>query len=194
MNIPNPLEVKTPEYRDAFSKPSTARRPRKQLALPPLPADIEKKLMEQERKLGVSDKAPTCKNKNLTITPSLNDLREMNDKELSAVRNFRIHCESVGTLEFLEPVDLRSVAIDEVAMFNNSSIQLYEQAELPAVGEGLNQRARITLESIFPKKKDDPERMKRYVERLKSHCEKTNSEFVDYSPKSGRWVFIVEHF
>lgn len=59
-------------------------------------------------------------------------------------------------------------------------------------GQGLNHKAKISLQNVWPKKnKDNPAKLRKWESRLKSQ---DGREFVDFDKDTGTWVFIVEHF
>ena len=69
----------------------------------------------------------------------------------------------------------------------------------PAVGQGLNKPARVTLEQAWPICKTtrqpitDPERLEKmgYVEKLRRSTAKIGGSFVEYDQESGTCVFEV---
>jgi len=165
-----------------------------------LPEDIARKMedmkKDKQQKSDPSKNSPSCASGSYELSPSLKTLSQMTDSNLAKVKNFRINNKHVGSIEFLEPVDLRNVEIDKIVTFNKDtrSMQLYDNESLPNYGEGLNVRAQITLLNIYPKHKDNPKKVERYCEKLKEHCQKADQEFINYSVDSGRWKFIVKHF
>lgn len=189
---PNPLSLKRPST--ALSQSRCSPRQSQRIKLPPLPADLEKKLLENERKDGPSDKAPTCTNEKLILNPTLSEMKQMTDKELCEVRDFRVEHPEIGKVEFLKPVDLRSCAIHSTVIFKERFIKIYDSDDLPPPGTGLNQKARITLYNVFPKHKDDPERVRRYGTKLEKYCDSVNTEFLKYDHEKGIWSFEVRHF
>ena len=78
--VPNPLDVKQPEFADSILSAKPRATPRKKLKLPELPPELERRLKENERKTGVSDKAPTSSNDVLEISPSIAQLKSYTDK------------------------------------------------------------------------------------------------------------------
>jgi len=192
--IPNPLQP-------ADAKLQPRRRKRNNIELPPLPEDIARKMedmkKDKQQKFDPSQNSPSCASGSYELSPSLKTLSQMTDSNLAKVKNFRINNNHVGSIEFLEPVDLRNVDIDKIVTFNKDtrSMQLYDNESLPNYGEGLNVRAQIILLNIYPKHKDNPKKVERYCEKLKEHCQKADwQEFINYSVDSGRWKFIVKHF
>jgi len=130
------------------------------------------------------------------LTPSLKELKSMTDSELSCVKGFRVSRDGFGALEFLEPVDLRGVAIDHIVSFSktpNPTISLYKEGNVPPVGKGLNRRARVVLHDIWPKNKSE-ERVQRYGKKLRRFCGENGNTFESYNEDTGTWIFTVQHF
>ena len=78
-------------------------------------------------------------------------------------------------------------------------VALYpEEADRPAIGQGLNKLALITLKNIFCINKTTQEKEKEQValqkfeERLVKSNVKTEAEFVSYDSDRGTWVFKVQ--
>jgi nuclear pore complex protein Nup98-Nup96 len=69
----------------------------------------------------------------------------------------------------------------------------------PPLGEGLNRRAQVTLDRVYPVNKQtrqpitDPETMSelKYEDHLRNTCLKMKVRFLEYRPDTGSWVFKV---
>ena len=72
----------------------------------------------------------------------------------------------------------------------------------PTLGEGLNKKAQVTLDKVWPIDKTlqnpikSPEKLgdMNYEEKLRKACIKMGAQFVEYRPETGSWVFKVDHF
>jgi len=72
----------------------------------------------------------------------------------------------------------------------------------PPLGEGLNRKATVTLDRVWPNDKTtkqpitNPDRIAatNFVVKLQRASAKLGTQFVDYRSDTGSWVFIVEHF
>lgn len=70
----------------------------------------------------------------------------------------------------------------------------------PAIGEGLNKPAEVSLLGIFKTDKatgsptTDSAALDKFVKRLKRVTASQNARFVEYQPQKGVWRFQVEHF
>lgn len=80
---------------------------------------------------------------------------------------------------------------------------IYQDDEIkPPLGEGLNRKATVTLDRVWPIDKTtkqpitNPDRIAatNFVVKLQRSCAKLGSKFVDYRSDTGSWVFNVEHF
>lgn len=71
----------------------------------------------------------------------------------------------------------------------------------PPVGCGLNRRAQVTLDRVWPMDKTthtpitDPERLRQmdYEGKLRRVCGKLQTRFLEYRPQTGSWVFKVSN-
>lgn len=72
----------------------------------------------------------------------------------------------------------------------------------PPVGQGLNRRAQVTLDKVWPHDKSlhepitDPQRLDamNYEGKLRRVSAKHDTRFLEYRPETGSWVFKVDHF
>lgn len=77
-----------------------------------------------------------------------------------------------------------------------------DDSKKPPEGEGLNRRAEITLDRVWPVDKStrecitNPDRLAamRYEERLVRAAQRLQAKFIEYRPDTGSWVFRVNHF
>ena len=63
--------------------------------------------------------APSLEDPSLHITPSLDKLSHLLNSELEAVPHFIVERKGVAKIEWLEPVDLRDLVIDQVVSIEN---------------------------------------------------------------------------
>lgn len=82
-------------------------------------------------------------------------------------------------------------------------IIIYQDDEVkPVLGEGLNRKATVTLDRVWPNDKTtkqpitNPDRIAatNFVVKLQRACAKLSTHFVDYRADTGSWVFNVDHF
>ncbi|KAL5630196.1 hypothetical protein BROUX41_000068 [Berkeleyomyces rouxiae] len=133
------------------------------------------------------------------MSPSIKELSSMNRLQRQSVVDFTVGRENVGQVQFKVPVDLSNIDVDDIidniVILETRSATVYPVAEKkPPMGRGLNVPARITLEQSWPRgKRDsgDQRRIAKHVDRLRRIVD---TEFEDYDPETGVWVFSVEHF
>lgn len=136
--------------------------------------------------------------------PSLDELCSYLSEDGSCwVDNFTIGREGYGNVYFNERMDVANLQLDEVVFFRNKEVIIYPMDDQkPPVGEGLNRKAQITLDQVWPTDKTsheaikDPERLQAmdYEGKLRRACYKHETRFIDYRAETGSWVFRVEHF
>jgi nuclear pore complex protein Nup98-Nup96 len=136
--------------------------------------------------------------------PSLDDLiYHMSDDGSCVVDNFTVGREGYGNVFFPDSFDVADLNLDEIVHFRYREIMLYPDDERkPPVGCGLNRRAQVTLDRVWPMDKrthnpiTDPERLNQmdYDRKLRRVCAKLQTRFLEYRPETGSWVFKVRHF
>lgn len=136
--------------------------------------------------------------------PSLEEIVQYMDSEGRCfVPNFTIGRRGYGNVYFDEEIDVSGLNLDDICHFRNKEIILYQDDDnKPPVGEGLNRKAQVTLDQIWPHDKNthepikDPERLEQmgYEDKLRRICEKRGTRFLEYRPESGSCVFKVDHF
>ena len=137
--------------------------------------------------------------------PSLSELRDYTYDRLARLEHFKVHRTGFGVVEFLQPVNLTTLkSIDEIpgiyVTFDSKECIVYpDESEKPAMGEGLNVPARISLVGCWPMDKStrqpitDPKNPKTHVHMKKLQAIK-DTKFVDYDLETGTWTFEVPHF
>lgn len=119
------------------------------------------------------------------------------------VPNFTIGRKGYGNVYFGEPIDVAGLNLDELVHFRHKEVIIYPDDEnKPPIGEGLNRKAQITLDQVWPHDKTlhepikDRERLDEmnYETKLRAVCDKHDTRFVEYRPETGSWVFKVDHF
>ena len=79
------------------------------------------------------------------MEPSQEKLEQLNTRNLMEVKNLKIFGENCE-IEFLDPVNMLDVDIDNEVFINSMECVLYPYG-VPATGFGLNQRAKITFKN-----------------------------------------------
>lgn len=130
----------------------------------------------------------TVSNPEYSTKPSIDELRAMDPQRLASVPNFSVTRDKKGTVEWLEPVDLRG--IDDICRFVNFDddsrfVDVYPNLRAPPVGSQLNHPARISLNLSARKKKPSAEALKRTTESF-------GGSFVSFDKNI--WKFEVQNF
>ncbi|KAK9402698.1 nuclear pore complex protein Nup98-Nup96 [Crotalus adamanteus] len=136
--------------------------------------------------------------------PSLEELAKMTDDQGECfVTDFTIGRKGYGSIYFEGEVSLTSLNLDEIVHIRRKEVIVYPDDELkPPIGEGLNRRAEVTLDGVWPTDKTSrcliksPERLAEmnYEGRLEAVSRKQGAQFKEYRPETGSWVFKVAHF
>ncbi|XP_005161496.1 nuclear pore complex protein Nup98-Nup96 isoform X1 [Danio rerio] len=136
--------------------------------------------------------------------PSMEELGKMlNENGECIVENFTIGRKGYGSVFFPGEVNLTNMILDEIVHFRRKEIIVYpDDKDKPPVGEGLNRRAEVTLDGVWPNDKTtccqikSPDRLTEmnYEGRLEAASRKQGARFLEYRPETGSWVFEVAHF
>lgn len=136
--------------------------------------------------------------------PSLKQLATMIGPDgRCVVDGFTVAREGYGNVYFPGRTDVTGLNLDEIVHFRRKEITIYpEDDDKPPVGEGLNKKAQVTLDCVWPNDKTtheavkDPEKLKvlGYQEKLERVTARIGGKFLDYRPDTGSWVFEVKHF
>ena len=142
----------------------------------------------------------TLKRAGYYTIPPLDKLDEYVCGETCIVRNFTVGREDYGNVYFPESFDIYGLNLDEIVHFRHKEVVIYPDDEKkPPVGEGLNRKAQVTLDQVWPYDKTlhkpitDPRRLAAmdYEEKLRRVSAKHDTRFLEYRPETGSWVFKV---
>ncbi|XP_032811518.1 nuclear pore complex protein Nup98-Nup96-like [Petromyzon marinus] len=136
--------------------------------------------------------------------PSLEELGRMVDEDgVCTVTNFVIGRVGYGSILFPGRMDVSGLDLDAIVHIRRKEVIVYpDDGSKPRVGQGLNRRAEVTLDGVWPTDKTSrtpirsPERLQRmeYGARLEKAALRQGARFLEYRPESGSWVFEVNHF
>uniref|UniRef100_A0A672GDI3 Nuclear pore complex protein Nup98-Nup96 n=1 Tax=Salarias fasciatus TaxID=181472 RepID=A0A672GDI3_SALFA len=136
--------------------------------------------------------------------PSMEDLAEMVDEQGECVvENFTVGRKGYGSVFFPGAVNVTGLNLDDIVHFRRKEVIVYpDDKNKPPEGEGLNRRAEVTLDGVWPNDKTSctqirsPERLAdmNYEGRLERASRKQGARFLEYRPETGSWVFEVAHF
>ncbi|XP_066587580.1 nuclear pore complex protein Nup98-Nup96 isoform X2 [Prorops nasuta] len=135
--------------------------------------------------------------------PPLDKLDDYVSGESCIVPNFTIGRKGYGNVFYPDSFDIYGLNLDEIVHFRHKEVVIYpDDAKKPPVGQGLNRKAQVTLECVWPHDKSrhepitDPTRLAEmnFEEKLRRVCAKHDTRFLEYRPETGSWVFKVDHF
>ncbi|XP_036283838.1 nuclear pore complex protein Nup98-Nup96 isoform X10 [Pipistrellus kuhlii] len=136
--------------------------------------------------------------------PSIDDLAKItNEKGECIVSDFTIGRKGYGSIYFEGEVNLTNLNLDDIVHIRRKEVIVYlDDNQKPPVGEGLNRKAEVTLDGVWPTDKTSrcliksPDRLAdiNYEGRLEAVSRKQGAQFKEYRPETGSWVFKVSHF
>lgn len=144
---------------------------------------------------------PKCTREGSYTIPSVEDMRNMTDDQLSHVESFTYGLIDIGELTWEEPVDVRGLDLDNLVRMRPREVCVYpDEKKLPQQGNGLNKPAIVRLHGVWKLDKLTKMPMKDtaatafIVEKLKKHCDREGLVFLGYDVATGTWTFRAEHF
>ncbi|CAG5118198.1 unnamed protein product, partial [Candidula unifasciata] len=136
--------------------------------------------------------------------PSLDEMIDLIDENGNClVEDLVIGRVGYGNVFFPGVTDVTGLNLDEIVHFRRREVVVYpDDDKKPPLGQGLNKKAEITLDCVWPSDKStrspikNPDRLKlmNYAEKLEETAAKIGGKFIDYRPETGSWVFQVNHF
>lgn len=138
---------------------------------------------------------------NPILRSSIYTIPDLNDVDTSRpIPNLVIGFEGKGRIEYLEPVTVKSLeSIEKKVIFRNENVEINDP-----IGTGLNKKARVYLEGLFPVSRTTNEIIKgrqeqfpqkgiqeRFIYQLKNDSSK---KFIDYDVDNGIYISEVNHF
>ncbi|KAL3819154.1 hypothetical protein ACJIZ3_005059 [Penstemon smallii] len=142
---------------------------------------------------------PTVRRSDYYTKPCLSDLaiREfMYPGYCSRVQDFVVGRVGYGCVKFIGKTDVRCLNLDHIVKFNRCEVVVYEdESSKPAVGQGLNKPAEVTLLlQINPLNNLTEVHIRKIEEKLKRSTESQGAQFISFDPGHGQWKFLVQHF
>ncbi|ONK78817.1 uncharacterized protein A4U43_C02F22740 [Asparagus officinalis] len=117
------------------------------------------------------------------------------------VKDFVVGRRGFGSIKFLGETDVRRLDLEAIVLFNHREVVVYkDESKKPAVGQGLNKAAEVTLLNIKCVNKKTGQqytegpKVEKYKEMLIKKAEEQGAEFVSYDAVKGEWKFRVKHF
>ncbi|XP_052793615.1 nuclear pore complex protein Nup98-Nup96-like [Mya arenaria] len=136
--------------------------------------------------------------------PSFEALAELVDEDGNCyVEDLTIGREGYGSIFFPGITNITDMNFDEIVFFRRKEVIVYpDDDNKPPEGEGLNKKAEITLDCVWPRDKSlgtpikSPEKLQamKWQDKIEANSLKVGARFKDYRPETGSWVFEVKHF
>jgi len=133
----------------------------------------------------------------LSVAP---ELWQLDEAQLSSVRDLQIGREGVGHVTFHGITDCRGLLpqLQDILVVAQGEVVVYpDPFKKPPVGHGLNRPASVVLFNCLPTahtRLSDAKAQERYRQRVAQMTEDKGAIFEDYDCKDGTWKFRVEHF
>lgn len=135
--------------------------------------------------------------------PSVKELNSYVRNRQCIIPNFTVGRTGYGNIYFNEEIDVFGLNLDCLVHFRHKEVTVYpDEGNKPPIGQGLNRKAQITLDQVWPNDKTTQNYIKdieqlshlNFEGKLRRICEKKGVRFIEYRPETGSWVFKVEHF
>lgn len=134
--------------------------------------------------------------------PSIEELEKLRGQDGKCyVQGFTVGRVGYGNVCFIDEMDVSNLNLDEIVHIRHMEITLYpDDSKKPPVGHGLNRRAQITLDNVYPVKSGkiirnpDDALVMCFMDNLMDVCQRKNMRFFEYRPHTGSFVFEVQHF
>ncbi|WZZ34219.1 hypothetical protein YC2023_017620 [Brassica napus] len=143
----------------------------------------------------ISDSLPSLNSPDYFLKPSTNELvqREIESPGFcSRVPDFTVGRIGYGLIKFIGTTDVRKLDLDQIVQFQRHEVVVYDdESSKPAVGEGLNKSAEVTL---IVNMACGEERADHVSYKLKQIAERQGATFISFDPEMGFWKFLVPHF
>eukprot|EP01130_Rhizamoeba_saxonica_P003444 TRINITY_DN1459_c0_g1_i1.p1 TRINITY_DN1459_c0_g1~~TRINITY_DN1459_c0_g1_i1.p1 ORF type:complete len:704 (-),score=163.91 TRINITY_DN1459_c0_g1_i1:11-2122(-) len=119
------------------------------------------------------------------LSPTREEISKMSEEQLMAIDDFTVEKPGVGSIRFLEPVNILNIDLEKIIKFEKCSVEIYPDT-IPNVGTGLNKKIRITLKNCTTKARNVEKSFKRKTSRF-------GGKLIEYDQNNGTWVFEIDH-
>ena len=197
------VEVHDESFSNFITKQPSSKPDETSILTPPESADTSQEYIEEpDEPLPAGIK---LKRAGYYTIPSMSELATMVDPETGnlMVENFTIGRAGYGNIFFPGLTNIKNMNFDDIVFFRHKEVIVYpDDSKKPDLGTGLNKKAQVTLDKVWPVDKTShssvksPEKLNsmNYEEKLQKACLKLGARFVEYRPETGSWVFKVDHF
>lgn len=164
------------------------------------PVDFNETTTETVHPAGIKLSRPDYETK-----PKLVDIPGLDENGQCWVKGFTIMRKNYGQIHWPGRADIANLNLDRIVEIKRKAVSVYPEeieSEKPEQGNGLNQKAEVSLVQTYPREKSsneiirDPERLERmgWPQKLERATEKIGGRFLDYDLATGTWSFSVQHF
>ena len=164
------------------------------------PVDFNETTTETVHPAGIKLSRPDYETK-----PKLVDIPGLDENGQCWVKGFTIMRKNYGQIHWPGRADIANLNLDRIVEIKRKAVSVYPEeieTEKPEQGNGLNQKAEVSLVQTYPREKSsneiirDPERLERmgWPQKLERATEKIGGRFLDYDLATGTWSFSVQHF
>ena len=156
-------------------------------------SNSDKKKTVKKSELAPIEKLPILTNSEYTIKPTLKDVSRMTVEELEHVENFSISNKN-GKIEFVEPIDLTGVNLDQIVNIIPGKVELYKNNNisfLPQPGKGLNKKAIIHIYNCL---EDNDKNVELSLAYQQEKTREVNGVFKSFDPNKKEYVYQIDHF
>ncbi|KAF5739041.1 hypothetical protein HS088_TW12G00239 [Tripterygium wilfordii] len=147
---------------------------------------------------GIKDSLPILCSPDYYIEPSLEYLATMELMDpgyCCQVPDFTVGRWGYGSVRFLGKTDVRWLGLDQIVKFRRHEVVVYQdEMSKPAVGQGLNKAAEVSLILKVRPANSTKEQLDRFLKKLKENSERQGASFISFDPVNGAWKFSVKHF
>lgn len=153
---------------------------------------------------GARSMLPRLSREHYSLSPSIEQLSRMTERQLAAVRGFRVTHALYGSVEWSVPVDVRYLQLDRLihfqkggVFFQSNDLSLWEQFQR------LNRSATVVLFNCWPEEiqkgtvNSEYQRnmvLDRFRKTLVKQCIDNDAQFITYDGRDGSWKFNVKCF
>ena len=137
---------------------------------------------------------PKLTKQNYQMSPSVTEMMNFTEEQLSAVSNFTIRNPEFGMVVWDDTVDVRRLDIDKIVSITYRDVTVYPNIrEKHELGQGLNKPATVTLYHLKPKTQAEKHIQKQRA-KIVAAAEAKGAELVSYDHVSGHMTIHVQHF
>ena len=182
---------------DSDEEPSQPARNGAPKNLPAVPEDHESHQVSDENK-NLADPRPGS----YWMKPTRQEISKMSKQDQKKVKDLQVGRDGCGYVTFNFPIDLTKLNLDnlydELVHITTRSITVYpDKTSKPPAGQGLNVPSTLVIWNSWPRSKGKPVAISSgptFDKHIKRLHRVENTKFSSFDPKSGTWIFTVDHY